>query len=106
MSRTYINGVGRVSFNGTFLSFVLDDTFQEKSGATNQTAVIELITELEAAEGICRYLLEEISKIKKIRNTSVKNENIDSNITDDAIEADERPPISTKILMSKHDHNN
>ena len=106
MSRTYINGVGRVSFNGTFLSFVLDDTFQEKSGATNQTAVIELITELETAEGICRYLLEEISKIKKIRNTPVKNENIDSNIADVLTVSDDRPPISTKILMSKHDHNN
>jgi hypothetical protein len=106
MSRTYINGVGRVSFNGTFLSFVLDDTFQEKSGATNQTAVIELITELEAAEGICRYLLEEISKIKKIKNTPVKNDNIDSNIADDSTVSDDRPPIGTKILMSKHDHSN
>jgi len=106
MSRTYINGVGRVSFNGTFLSFVLDDTFQEKSGATNQTAVIELITELEAAEGICRYLLEEISKIKKIKNTPVKDENTDSNIADGTTVSDDRPPISTKILMSKHDHSN
>ena len=106
MSRTYINGVGRVSFNGTLLSFVLDDTFQEKSGAANKTAVIELITELEAAEGICRYLLEEISKIKKIKNTPVKNDNIDSNIADDSTVSDDRPPIGTKILMSKHDHSN
>ena len=64
MSRVYVNGVGNISFNGTFFSFALDDTYQAKNGALNKGVVIELVTELEAAEGICHFLLEEIQKIR------------------------------------------
>ena len=103
MSRVYFNGVGRISFNGTFLSFVLDDTDQGEFGAPNKTAVIELITELDAAEGICKYLLDEISKIKEIQRTQENNPVKKQNSTD-GDDIMERPPVGAKIPMSKYDH--
>ena len=103
MSRIYFNGIGRITFNGTFLSFVLDDTDKGKSGAPHKTAVIELITELDAAEGICKYLLEEISKIKEIQKTQENNSiKVNNAIDDDNVM--ERPPVGAKIPMSNHDH--
>ena len=103
MSRVYFNGVGRISFNGTFLSFVLDDTYQDQSGTPNKTAVTELITELDAAEGICKYLLEEISKIKEIQKRQ-KTDPIKLGNTEGSDDLLERPPVGAKISMSKHDH--
>ena len=103
MSRVYFNGVGGISFNGKFLSFVLDDTYSVKNGGTNKSAVIELITELDAAEGVCKYLLEEISKIKLMEEDQKNNLTKKTDkIGNDTISS--RPPVGIKIPMSKHDH--
>ena len=66
MSRTYFNGVNNLSFNGTMLSFVLDDTYQISSGKMEKGKVIELMSELNSVEGVCKYLLGEIEKIKSM----------------------------------------
>ena len=64
MSRVYFNGVSQVSFNGRMLSFVLDDTYKIGKSEPTRAPVVELISELEAVEGVCRYLLVEIERMK------------------------------------------
>lgn len=66
MSRVYFNGVSQISYNGRMISFVLDDTYKKGMSDPTKNQVIELISELEAAEGVCRYLLNEIEKIKSL----------------------------------------
>lgn len=66
MSRVYFNGVSQLAFNGQMLSFVLDDTYKKAFSETEKIQVVELISELEAVEGVCRYLLAEIEKIKML----------------------------------------
>ena len=66
MSRTYFNGVNNLSFNGTMLSFVLDDTYQISTGKMEKGKVIELMSEVNSVEGVCKYLLGEIEKIKSM----------------------------------------
>ncbi|MDA9960057.1 hypothetical protein N9D19_00795 [Planktomarina temperata] len=103
MSRMYFNGVSRISFNGKFLSLVLDDTYQDKSGIANKTTVIELLTELEAAEAICKYLLDEISTIKEMKKMEEKD-----SIAEDAYKGKDasptRPPVGSRISVSKYNH--
>lgn len=65
MGRRYFNGINSVVYNGKFLSFVLDDTYEARKGSPNKSTTVELITDLEAAEGVCKYLLSEIDKIKQ-----------------------------------------
>ena len=102
MTRTYFNGVGQIASNGNTISFVLNDTYETKPQGTVKNNVIELITELEAAEGTFEYLLKEIKKIKSIRAN-------DGQVTDaPAIRTQEtskdkksnRPPVGRKIDMS------
>jgi len=76
MSRTYFNGVSQISYNGHLISFRLDDTYRQDNPERQKTIVIELISELDAVEGVCKYLLQEI---EKIRNLSVSRTSSASN---------------------------
>ena len=100
MSRVYFNGVGNVSFNGTLLSFVLDDTNKNNNSSVNKDAVVGLITELDSAEGIFNFLLDEIKKIKEFQETSLNR----LNAVDEKEVVKGRPPSGMKIMMSGHDH--
>ena len=102
MTRTYFNGVGQISSNGITISFVLNDTYDTKPQGIIKNNVIELITELEAAEGTFEYLLTEIKKIKSSRAND--GEAIDAPVTRSKETSknrkSKRPPVGRKIDMS------
>lgn len=100
MARVYFNGIGGVSFNGSLFSFSLDDTYQLKGGKLNKSMVIELITELEAAEGICNFLLEEINKIKQLQ----EEKSISQDEKEAFVSEVEKPEVGIKLAMSQHNH--
>ena len=62
MTRVYFNGIRNIASNGSTISFLLDDTYENKTAGVQKKDVIEVITELDAAEGIFQYLLDEIKK--------------------------------------------
>lgn len=74
MSRVYFNGVSGVAFNGHLISFLLDDTYQQGGAGLMKNSVVELISELEAVEGVCLYLLSEIGKMKQVAGQSATQE--------------------------------
>lgn len=100
MARVYFNGIGNISLNRDIFSFSLDDTYQSKGGKLNKSIVIELVTDLEAAEGICNFLLEEIRKIKQLKEESSKCENEKETSASEV----EKPEVGIKLAMSNHNH--
>ena len=100
MARVYFNGVGNVSFNGTLLSFVLDDTSKKSNGAVDKDSVVALITELDSAEGIFSFLLDEIKKIKKVQGVNLDR----SNVMDEEKRSEAKPPSGIQITMTSHKH--
>ena len=100
MNRTYFNGVGNISSNGTVLSFVFDDTYQSAGAGAKKNPVIELITELDTAEGICKYLLAEINKIKALNKPDTLKVSEDINVVD----KEPKLKLGLKIASSKPDH--
>ncbi len=96
MVRTYFNGVGQISSNGNTVSFIFNDTYELKSQGPVKKNVIELITELEVAEGAFEYLLSEIKKIKSLRQEKTSQVTIGNDLG--RVE-DARPPIGSKINM-------
>lgn len=59
-----------MAYNGQLISFALDDVYQSRSGEKQKSTVVTLISEPETVEGVCRYLLAEIEKIKKASNAT------------------------------------
>ena len=102
MTRTYFNGVEQISSNGNTISFVLNDTYDTRPHGTVKNNVIELITELEAAEGTFEYLLTEIKKIKSIRANDGQVSDAPSTIPKETSKnkKSKRPPVGRKIDMS------
>ena len=90
-------------YNGKFISFVLDDTYEARSGPPNKSNTVELITDLEAAEGICKYLLNEIDKIKQGAPTvsPPPNPTSQENYNDSK---KEKPSIRSTIGVSSSSH--
>ena len=66
MARRYFNGVKKLSFNGNQFSFEFEDKYQTGNGELISDGVVTLVTELDRAEDIFKYLLSEIDKIKKL----------------------------------------
>jgi hypothetical protein len=77
MARVYFNGVSRLSFDGTLFSFVLDDTYRLSDGTVHKEKTVELVTDLKAAEGVCKYLLGELEKIKSLQLKQQQNNILD-----------------------------
>jgi hypothetical protein len=102
MSRVYFNGVSQVSFNGHLLSFALDDVFQRPNSANEKAIVIELISELETAEGVCRYILAEIEKIKQLSQTSERNNEAGEKAPSDDIEQNLKLGPRLTTLRDEH----
>ena len=73
MTRVYFNGVGNINSNGKTISFILEDTIIYKNGEKQKKVISELITEVNTAEEIFKFLLEEINKIKSIDNSKISN---------------------------------
>lgn len=71
MTRAYFNGVKNISSNGRTISFVLDDYYETRSQGEVRANVAELITEIETAEEILKYILLEIEKIKTLKRTEL-----------------------------------
>lgn len=102
MSRLYFNGVSKISFNGRLLSFVIDDTYQKGLTETSKSEVVELISELEAVEGVCRYLLGEIEKIKII---SVHEEHIAPEAEDQKLSQEKGElKLGPRLAQVRFDH--
>lgn len=114
MPRIYFNGIKNISSNGATISFVLDDTYETKSSGVKRDEVIEVITELEAAENIFKYLMDEISEIKSIQNQSNEpygaltkakpngSEQLGKSRSK-KIQKEERPPVGKKLQTLKTD---
>ena len=102
MSRVYFNGVSNIEFNGNLLSFVLDDTHSALNGSKNKAVVIELISELETVEGACRYILNEIEKIKKMSTTSKSDPKEDA-LTSPLLTA-QSPKLGLRLSVLNSEH--
>tara|TARA_B100000963_G_scaffold351997_1_gene364499 strand:- start:641 stop:961 length:321 start_codon:yes stop_codon:yes gene_type:complete len=61
MTRTYINGVSKLSYNNGLVSFSLNDTKPNENGAPLENSVIELITDPETLRGICTFIIQQLS---------------------------------------------
>ena len=103
MSRIYFNGVSNLSFNGSMLSFALDDTYQNSSGKVEKGKVIELMSDLNSVEGICNYLLGEIEKIKTLEGNTTKRDNEASKSA--KLEDNVKLKLGKKISSSSVSHN-
>lgn len=68
MARIHFNGISNLSFDGTVFSFVVDDTYQLSDGKIQKIIAAELATDLKSIEGICKYLLGEVEKIKALQS--------------------------------------
>ena len=68
MARIHFNGVSNLSFDGSVFSFVADDTYQLSDGKIQKVKAAELATDLKSIEGICKYLLGEVEKIKALQS--------------------------------------
>ena len=111
MTRIYFNGIKNISSNGSTISFVLDDTYETKNNGIKKDEVIEVITELEAAENIFRYLLYEITAIKnqqtpkpqlgKIQTKSTKSPDT---LEENKQKKETRPPVGKKLNTFKSGH--
>ena len=109
MARKHINGVRNINSNGITFSFILEDTYETKNDGIMSSDVAHIITELDAAENIFSYLLDEIKKIKKIttdnsptpsqglkRTQEVEGATIGNELV--------RPPLGKKLSVLKSDH--
>ena len=106
MTRTYINGVSRLSFNNGLVSFVLNDTKTNENGDPQQQKVAELITDPETLIGICTFILDQLNsadeKKKPIveadmprkNSTTIKSKGSDIGLT-----------VGRKIASSDAPHN-
>jgi hypothetical protein len=74
MARHFFNGISNLSFDGQFFSFSLDDTYQTKQREVKKEIVVNLISDLETVENVCKFIVEEISTIKKTKNVSETNQ--------------------------------
>lgn len=109
MNRTYINGVRNVQSNGVTISFVLEDAQQSKSDGLQKSDIIHVITEIDAAEGIFRFLLDEIEKIKgldKQISNRFLNDHSQRPQQDNLNEYtnSKKPPLGKKLNVLKSDH--
>lgn len=102
MSRVYFNGVSHVSYNGHLLSFSLEDVFQKANSANEKAIVIELISELETAEGICRYILAEIEKIKQLSQVSDDKDEAGEKATSEDSEPNLKLGPRLNVLRDEH----
>lgn len=65
MSRHYFNGVSNVSYNGHLISFSFTDLYRGADSIDKKEKVVDLVSDLDTVEGVCRFLLGEIEKVKK-----------------------------------------
>lgn len=75
VARHYFNGVKRLSYNGNQFSFQLEDIYTTGNGEIVSEAVISLAEELDNAENILKYLLNEIEKIREVVPSKMTPEN-------------------------------
>lgn len=106
MTRVYFNGIRNIASNGSTISFLLDDTYENKTSGVQKKDVIEVITELDAAEGIFQYLLDEINKIKQFQITSPNLKDQQAILRKPVVnsEINDRPPVGRKLKINKLDH--
>ena len=70
MTRTYINGVSKLSYNNGLVSFTLNDTKPNENEAPLENSVIELITDPETLRGICTFIIQQLSNADSESNSS------------------------------------
>lgn len=112
MTRTYFNGVSKVSSSGNTISFVIDDTSEYSKESVKKEEIIHLISEIDAVEGICRYMLSEIEKIKNFNQNNQDNlpEDLNQTIrtekTKPSLEKNKTHPLplGLKLKTSDADH--
>jgi hypothetical protein len=103
MSRQYFNGVSQVSYNGILFSFVITDSQRNSGSMEVKEKVVELISELEAVEGVCRYILGEIETIK---NLSAVGQNLKEVRSKDLQETESEFKIGLRLNSTSSEHGN
>lgn len=106
MARSYFNGVKKLSFDGNKFSFEFEDKFQTGNGELISDGVVNLVTELDKAEDIFKYLLSEIDKIKKLIPNNNQHE-YQQDADDESKKEKKRSAsgLGKKIKVSGFEHN-
>ena len=105
LSRKYFNGVRNVSFNGSLFSFELEDKFQNSKGEIGVNSVSNLVTEIDSAEKILQFLLDEISKIRNLQETTPNpNPQIKRPPTSEQSTKVDRGSLGKKLNVVKAEH--
>ena len=106
MTRTYINGVSKLSFNNGLVSFTLNDTKPDNTGDAITNPVIEVITDPKTLHGICSFICEQLNSTGRHSGSSKINQASD---TSAGLEKSEIKSVSLtvgkKIASSDMPHN-
>ena len=108
MARRYFNGVKKLSFNGNQFSFEFEDKYQTGNGELISDGVVTLVTELDKAEDIFKYLLSEIDKIKKLMPDNNQHEHEyehNANVERDNEKKRSASKLGKKIEVAGFEHN-
>ncbi len=105
MTRTYINGVSKLSFNNGLVSFELNDTKTNENGEPQQRPVIELITDPETLHGICSFILDQLTSTNKNNKPLMGPNALEaSRITKKSENKDLKLTVGRKIASSDTPH--
>ena len=94
-----------MSFNGSLFSFELEDKFQNSKGEIGVNSVSNLVTEIDSAEKILQFLLDEISKIRNLQETTPNpNPQIKRPATSEQSTKVDRGSLGKKLNVVKAEH--
>ena len=106
MTRTYINGVSKLSFNNGLVSFVLNDTKTNENGDPQQQKVVELITDPDTLVGICSFILDQLNSVNKKKEPIIRsNVPTKDGATMKSKGSDTGLTVGRKIASSESPHN-
>lgn len=106
MTRTYINGVSKLSFNNGLVSFELNDTKNNENGEPQKLPVIELITDPETLHGICSFIFDQLNSENKINKSRIETDAPrKSHVTTKSKNKDLKLTVGKKIASSETPHN-
>ena len=78
MKRIFFNGVSKFSYDGSFISFSLDDTKSDPQIGIDNEIVFTGICDLKALKGIVDFLNTQIQEVEK-RDAGVSENNASEN---------------------------
>ena len=101
MARVFVNGVSNFSSDSKTVSFAFDDTHHNGAGLVQKNIVFEIICDIEAAEGMLSYLLQQVKNVKdkNLLTTDTSNKK-EAKITDKK----NKQSLGRKLGVSSDEH--